>query len=296
MLIKSSPLNILHVCSSFKIGGKTTLIRSIVELNKYYDSNHDLLFILKTRANGIEESCRVHFLEYHWKDMFRHIKKIYQIIKDYEAIMIHSAHPVLALPLLFSRKQIYLFQHGMSVSSGSILKRMFKKLWFSLLPILIGAKTICSTEFAFEKAKKLGIFLSKKRNIIIPFGIKIENGVGRLRDIQKKEVINVGMANKLSTSKRIDLVLKSLNSYQGKYDIHLKIAGNGPESAYLKELAKNNMSENVRVEFLGEIRDMNSFYEEIDLFDLGRAAQFYALFPFILAGKSGDTLTKEQRK
>lgn len=190
----------------------------------------------------------------------------HQIVKDYEAIMIHSAHPILAAPLFFSKKQIYLFQHGMAVSSGSILKKTIKRIWYSLFPILFNARTICSTEFAFKKAKKLGIMLSRKRNIIIPFGININSSAGRLRDIRNKHVIIAGMANKLTSSKRIDLVLKSLDSYKGKHEIRLKIAGNGPELAYLKELVKNNKSEKVRVEFLGEVRDMNSFYDGIDLF------------------------------
>lgn len=270
-------INILHVCGRFKTGGIKTFVKSIIELNKTNNTVHDVLFIGEIDRNEIQYQCKVHYLNYRKRNFFSFFKNVKQICNQYNSIMIHSAHPIIIFPLLFFKKKIYLFQHGMTVSSGFILKRILKKIWFSLLPIVLNAKIICSTDFAFKKARKLGILLQRKRNIIVPFGVKIKIENSRLRDIREKEIITVGMANALVPAKRNDLVLKYFLSYNGIRKINLKIAGDGPELPHLKKLAEGIENKNVQIDFLGKIDDMNVFYNEIDVFIFPSKAESFGL-------------------
>ena len=110
----------------------------------------------------------------------------------------------------------------MTLSNGPKLKRMMKKIWYSLIPILINARIICSSEFAFNKARRQGILLQKKRCRIIPFGVRIDKKHLKRKAINKDTIV-VGMAGRLVSQKRHDLVLKSLFSISNKITLHIKI-------------------------------------------------------------------------
>lgn len=260
-------MNILHVCSIFQLGGIKTFVESIIALNETSETSHDLMVIFDDDKNEIQHKCKTYFLGYNRKNYISCIKKAAQIYKKYEAIMIHAAHPVIVFPLLLRRKKCFLFQHGMGLSSGSTLaRRIIEKIWYSLIPILLDAKMICSTEFAFNKAKNLGILLQKKRCKIIPFGVIISEQYKNRKNKNSKNAIKVGVAGRLASEKRFDLVLRSLLSYTGKTEIHLNVAGDGPELVYLKKIADDIRDVNVKVDFLGNVENMDVFYEQIDLF------------------------------
>ena len=104
---------------------------------------------------------------------------------------------------------MFLFQHGMSVSSGPKLKRAIKKMWYSLMPILLNARVICASEFAFDKARKLGVLLHRKRCEIIPFGIRMDGKHSKKRTMNRNLMV-VGMAGRLVYQKMHDFVIKSL--------------------------------------------------------------------------------------
>jgi glycosyltransferase involved in cell wall biosynthesis len=182
--------------------------------------------------------------------------------------MIHAAHPIVVFPLLWLKKKCFLFQHGMSVSHGALVTKIFKRFWFSLIPILLGANVVCSTEFAFQKTRRLGIFLQKKRCLIIPFGIQLNGHPLKSNTRKPNGAIRIGMAGRLASQKRQDWVLQSLLTYSGDTQIHLKIAGSGPLLNSLKDLGKKIESNNILVEFLGNLNndDMKAFYNKLDLF------------------------------
>lgn len=259
-------VKVLHICGNFRIGGITTFIKSIVGLNKQFTTIHDLLFVFDANENNLEHYCQVHNLNFKWKKFISYVKKANKILNYYNVILIHTAHPVIVLPLLFSNKKNYLFQHGMAVRRGFLVKKMLKKIWYSLLPIFLNAKIIYSSEFAVKKSRKLGILLQKRRNIIIPFGVKINSRERMLRNINNKHTVKIGMAGSLTIEKRNDVVLRSLASYSGRVEINIIIAGDGPELSDLKNIAKSIKSNRVKVNFIGSVDDMDIFYREIDFF------------------------------
>lgn len=254
----------LHVCNSFKSGGVKTFVESLIELNEMSGTSHDLMLIVGNGKNEILDKCKTYFLDYNRKNHISCIRKAAHIYRTYDAIMIHAAHPVIVFPLLFSRKKCFIFQHGMSVSSGPKLKRMMKKVWYSLIPILINARIICASEFAFNKARRLGILLQRKRCKIIPFGVRIDKKHLKRRAVNKDSIV-VGMAGRLVSQKRHDLVLRSLFSLSSRMKLHLKIAGEGPDLVYLKKLADDIGKANVKVDYLGAVKNMDEFYSELDL-------------------------------
>jgi len=264
----STTFRILHVCDRLKPGGVTTFINSILVLNKNHRTTHDLMLIFDHEQTSSPEGENIHCLRYNKKNKFSCIKHVLQIVQAYDAVMIHAAHPVVVFPLLCLEKKYFIFQHGMSVSSGFGLQRILKKIWYSVVPILLDAHVVCSTEFAFRKARRLGIFLQRKRCLIIPFGIKF-SGQSQKPTVRKSNgVIRIGMAGRLTPQKRQDWVLQSLLSYSGNTKIQLKIAGDGPSLNSLKELANKIESSKVTVEFLGNVKEecMEIFYDGLDLF------------------------------
>ncbi len=257
---------ILHVCGRLETGGIRTFVKSLIDLNNNSDTVHDLLILNDLSKEFSQFPCKVYCLSYKKNNFLLSLKRIVKIIIPYQSIFIHSAHPLVVLPLIFSRKKIFLFQHGMAVSHGPLMKRNLKKIWFSIVPFVLNAKVICSNKFAFEKIKKLGIILPGRKIITIPFGTKIEINQNRIRDISEKDSITIGMASVLVPDKRNDLVIKSLASYKGKLNIDLRIAGDGPDLTFLKRLAKTIMNDTVNIDFLGKVDDMDGFYQQLDLF------------------------------
>ncbi len=256
----------LHVCAGFETGGITSFVKSILELNPAYNTRHDLMVIFENVKEEIP-GTRVYCLDQFIHNAFKVFFKTREIIKNYSAIMLHKAHPVVVFPLLFKRNKIFLFQHGMAVDHGSMIKQWIKRIWYSLIPILLNARVICSTEFACRKTRKSGIRISNRRFVVIPFGIQLERRFrqGWHKRELKKEIF-VGSAGVLGKIKRFDLLIQSLINYKGSLKINLKIAGDGPERDSLFKLAARVTGKNVKIEFTGYIEDMIPFYDSLDLF------------------------------
>jgi glycosyltransferase involved in cell wall biosynthesis len=256
----------LHICGNFNTGGITSFVKAVLELNPSSATRHDLVVLFENQVNEIA-GTRIYCLGKFAANPFKTFFVFRKIIKNYQAIMLHKAHPVVVFPLLFIRKKIFIFQHGMAVSRGSVIKRRIKKIWYSLIPVLLKAKLVCSTVFAYGKSRKAGILISKRRLVVIPFGIKIKRRM-KQADNQKeaKDMIVVGSAGIMSKIKRFDLLIKSLINYTGKLNINLKIVGEGPEKESLLKLASGITNKKVTVELPGHIEDMIPFYDSLDLF------------------------------
>jgi len=255
----------LHICGSFKKGGIKTLVHSLIDLNKENKSSHDLLLLSDEKNIDIPAETRIFQLGSVRKNSFKIFFSTKKIFSEYDALMIHKALPVLFFPLVMYGKKKFIFQHGMTVSRGSYLKRLIKRIWYSLVPVLVGAKVICSTEFAFQKAKKNGIKLSRKRVDIVPFGIKLPEKIkNRHLDIRNNGLI-VGSLGIFSKIKRFDWIFKSLKNYSGKLKIKVILVGTGPEEEYLKYLAANIKSQNISIDFHGYLTQVDDFYDNIDI-------------------------------
>jgi glycosyltransferase involved in cell wall biosynthesis len=271
---------VLHVLGRWRPGGVTRLVESIVAGNAGSDTRHDVLVTLPPKDDdSIPEldSCALYRLDFTWRRIASSYRRIRRIMAGYDAIMIHAAHPVVVLALLFGHKHCLFFQHGMSVSRGGRMKRAVKRLWLSVAPRLVGARVVCSTRFALEKARGLGIRIREQDALIVPFGIESTRDSRPVETIRGETgVITVGMAGRLVPQKRLDLPLKALNGYSGRMKIRLLIAGEGPQKTKLERIVRTP-NPLIEIRFLGHVSDMVSFYDALDLFVLPSREESFGL-------------------
>lgn len=268
MKSRSSSRAVLHILGRWRPGGVTRLVKSIVGRNRASDTRHDILVTLPAKdEDSIPQidDCTVFRLDFSWPHAPSSLRRARRIMSSYDAVMIHAAHPVVVLPLLLDRLPSLFFQHGMSVSGGPRHKRAIKKLWLSMVPRLVGARVVCSTPFALEKAGALGIRIREREAVIVPFGVEPTRDVIPLKRAHRERgVITLGVAARLVAQKRLDLPLKALTQYSGSTRLRLLIAGEGPQRSELEGMAATRHPQ-VEIRFLGQISNMVSFYDSLDL-------------------------------
>ena len=257
-------MRLLHVCGNVRSGGIRSFVTWITDLNPGGKHVHDILLTFdgKGEIDGSRHSCTVHHLGYGERGFLNTMQRARRLYRSYDAVLFHSAHPVAVLPLLTKRRRVMLFQHGMAVSSGPQLKRILKCVWFTIIPIVLRASVVCSTDFASEKLRNLGIFVRSKQRVIVPFGVPVKRGAPSRG---QKDTLRVGLAANLLDWKRQHLVLDSLVGYDGTRKIKVAIAGQGPEELRLRKIADRIESRLVQVDFKGQVTNMDSFYRELDL-------------------------------
>lgn len=256
---------LLHVCGNVRGGGIRSFVVSVAGLNAGSDTVHDVLLIYddKGDVDGAAVGCTVHRLGYPGVGMGAAMRRFAALARAYDAVLIHAAHPVVVAPLLWRRMPCLLFQHGMAVSHGARPVRLLKRWWFAGIPVLLGARVVCSTAYAFDKMRALGIRISPDRVDVIPFGIPLER---HAPPPPVEGEIRIGMAGNLVSQKRMHLVLEGLRGWRGSQRLHLWVAGAGPERDRLEALAEAVRSDRVAVTFAGQVQDMKAFYDTLDLF------------------------------
>ena len=270
-------MNILHICGRWHLGGIRTIVSSIIELNQEGMSRHDLLLTLEPSSVKGPSNCKTYALDFRNRNLLSCFHETRNICRKYDAVMVHSAHPAVILALATLRRPCVIFQHGMSVSSGSLAKISLKKIWFSVIPILLNARVICSSEYALQKVKRLGIRFPRKHFVVIQFGVALPSTQNRPNNKVTGDGLTVGLAGRFVGQKRFHLVLKSLRSYRGGVPLLVKIAGDGPEKEYLQSLATEIGNGRVRIDFLGNVINMGSFYDSLDLLVLPSKAESFGL-------------------
>lgn len=256
---------VLHICGNVQSGGVASFVKSVVALNDASNARHDVLLLFGNKGDLNGPNWKTHYLYVERRALMACIRDAMDLVRGYDSIWIHAAHPAVILPLVLNRKHCLLFQHGMTVSSGTLSRRRLKRIWYSVLPWILNARVICSTPYALEKTRALGIHLSTKSVSVVPFGVQSMPGGVRSNRQHERAQIRIGMAGRLEPEKRHDLVIRSLSKYDGRSLIHLRLAGDGTQLAYLQDLARNVRSDKVSIEFLGHVRDMVAFYDEVDL-------------------------------
>ncbi|MDO8549622.1 MAG: hypothetical protein Q7S39_05665, partial [Ignavibacteria bacterium] len=151
----------LHVCGTFAPGGITSFVKSIMEQNSYYSTQHRTVLVSEKNAQTSEN---VEILVSRFNP-FKMLRFAARASKEYERIFIHSADYLITLSFILFKGNYFLFQHGMAVSYGHLIKKLLKKIWFTIIPVLLNAKIICSSEYAFNKTRSKGVHLSSSRKL-----------------------------------------------------------------------------------------------------------------------------------
>ena len=262
-------MRVLHVVNNLKIGGITRFVEGMVSLNDTSETHHDVLLGTSSPDSAVvppvvRDHGTVHFIDPRRGAFVKSLAAMQRLERSYDAFLIHTAFPAVVIALMLNRKPCLVFQHGMMPGRRSRLRRRLRTWWYSLLPVVLNAKVVCSTPEGYQKMSGMGVRVAESDVAIVPFGITLSPRRSAKAAPAYPGALAVGMAGRLVKQKRHELVIQSLAAYDGAMPVRLLIAGDGPLRDELEELAAP-AKENVTVTFLGDVRDMNGFYEQIDL-------------------------------
>ncbi|MCB9211462.1 MAG: glycosyltransferase family 4 protein [Ignavibacteriales bacterium] len=256
-------MRVLNIAGDLKTGGVSTIIKSLIMLNSEFENQYDLLLFNDYKTKEFE-NCKIWNLSGKLLTPIVTKNILSNISKQYDAFIIHAPEHKILPNLIFTGKKCLVFQHGMALSKNSLIKKIAKKILLNSLSLFKNVKIICSSEHAIKKMRSYGIWIPKSKIFIVNFGIDLSEV--KLLKTNKKNCVTIGTAGILSKIKRFDLLLEALLHYSNINNLVIKIAGEGPESSNLKILASKVNSKNVKIEFLGNVDDMHSFYSSLDLF------------------------------
>ena len=253
----------LHICHSLDFGGITTFVNSLVELNSQSQVKHKILIWNKSSKGE-------HIIDISDKEDKKEAFK--STIKEYDQLFVHSLKPFMISALNDRKKDVYLFQHGITFGNGirKITKRIF---YFSVINIF-GFKVICSSEFAKKKLLKNITIFNKNVLKIIPFGVNLNH---RTSVFSTSKTLNLGFAGRLVGQKRIHYIYEALQQLDCNCDVNFKIAGTGPLLKDLEQKALGLNDRNITSIFEGHVKDMSGFFSEIDVLILPSLGESYGL-------------------
>lgn len=135
---------------------------------------------------------------------------------------------------------------------------------------------------ATQVSKKLAQTFSYKESVVIKNGVDCQKFKPGSKSLSRQEMglpqekYMIGCAGRLQSVKGFDIAIKALSMLP--YNVHITIAGDGPERALLEALSKKLSVDN-RVHFLGRVDNMPRFYHCLDLFLLPSRQEGFPLSP-----------------
>ena len=253
---------VLHVCHSISFGGISTFVKSLVKMNSIFQKKHYIL-VWRESYNGD------YIIDISNKKNMR--KAFRDLIKEYDTIFIHSLSPFMLYSLYKNKKKVFLFQHGVTFGKG--IKKLIKIVYYNFTINFLNIKIICSSIYAEKKLCK-NIFSIRKNVTIVQFGVSDK----RLPNINETtNVFRVGYVGRLVSQKRVHRIFESFLKLNSDINIEIFIAGDGPEKEKLISLSKKLDTNKVKTKFLGNIKNMSTFYDGIDLFILPSIGESFGL-------------------
>ncbi len=282
-------MKVLHVISGGDTGGaKTHVLTVLNELKKDIDISLMCVMSSKFTEEAIELGINTKIFEQSNRFSIKSIKhmKEYVMQNDFDIIHCHGARAnyIATILKLYGVKKPFLT----TVHSDYLLDfsdNAYKKLIFTNINIfaLKRFKNFCAITENFKEMLKArgfenkkiytiynGIDVNKKREFVSK-----EEFLARY-NVPNNDYLYVGLCARLNSVKGIDVFLKAANELKNEKIIFL-IAGSGEErDKYLAYKDKNKL-ENVYL--LGQISDINSFYNAVDINTLTSLSES---FPYAL--------------
>ncbi len=282
-------MKVLHVISGGDTGGaKTHVLTVLQELKNDIDISLMCVMRSKFTEEAIDIGIDTKIFEQSNRFSLKSIKQMKEYVaqNDFDIIHCHGARAnyIATILKLFGVKKPFLT----TVHSDYLLDfsdNIYKKLIFTNINIfaLKRFKNFCAITENFKDMLKSrgfenkniytiynGIDVNKKREYVSKDEFLARYGV------PNNDYIYVGLCARLNSVKGIDVFLKATNELKNEKIIFL-IAGSGEErDKYLAYKEKNNLE---NVYFLGQVSDINSFYNAIDINTLTSLSES---FPYAL--------------
>lgn len=263
----SSKKKNLHVLHSLEKGGITSFVEELVRLNPSTNTSHHILVWQKEPHQDYKYDS-IDISKFSNKK-----QKFKQLIKAYDKIFVHSLMPFMLLALYRRKKNVYLFQHGISFGKGT--KKYFKQLYYTFVINVFGFKVICSSSFAKQKLLRKVAILDKSLIVIIPFGIDINQ-----KDFNKQDndgVLRIGFAGRLVEQKRVSKIIGALKYIEDNIKVEFHIAGDGPQLSKIQLKSKEFANTKIAFVFYGFLKNIDEFYSQIDVFILPSVGESFGL-------------------
>jgi len=258
----------LHILFS-GLGGSSSVVFSLLNENKNnFLIKQDVFFtgsyLSKDYIRKVKESKNKYFFiktkkSYPWLSWFDVFLKLCKEKPD--LIFLHNFQfiPCLFYKIFFKTKIIYV-NHQASNS------RVSASLFVFLCSLLFFEHNICvSARITNQLKKKFSTFKSKIT--FIPNSVNT-NFFKLDKKIKSNNYFRIGMASRLDTGKKHELIIKALNNNNLKsFNIILTLAGEGANLVKLKKLVKSENLQN-RVKFVGFLdeRKLKLWYKSLNLY------------------------------
>lgn len=263
----SGKKKILHVLHSLEKGGITSFVEELVKLNASTNTMHHILVWQKEPHKDYE---------FNFIDISKVSNKKQQFklsIKAYDKIFVHSLMPFMVLSLYQRKKDVYLFQHGITFGSGTTV--LIKKIYYFCIINVLRFKVISSSNFAEQKLLDKVKVMDKSLLQIIGFGIDVVNK--SKSHCFSDTCLNIGFAGRLVDQKKVTRVFDAFKHLEKDVIVKFHIAGDGPLLKHLQKLSEIYSSTNILIIFHGLVTDMDLFYSKLDLFILPSVKESFGL-------------------
>ncbi len=131
---------------------------------------------------------------------------------------------------------------------------------FTRMALRKATRIVTVSKYLERLARKLGA--SKKKTQTIHLGVD----TNRFKPGKARKELTIGTLGRLVPQKNIEDLLRAMHFLQKRYDIMLRIGGDGPSRGYLETLASKLGLESV--EFTGIVKNPVAFHQSLDLFVL----------------------------
>ena len=226
-------------------------IHSVISVGPKLSENF-LITKKKLKKNYFFVKTKKHFSVLFFINIFFNLLKFKPQI-----IVLHNYQilPCILSKLFLNNKIIYVDHTPEKLKSNKdrFLCRFFHLLIDSFVVLNDTNYTILSKDYKIDKSKI----------------IKIPNGINLFKSHKSKKnnIINIGMAGRLNSTKHFDILIKSVQSLLDKnIKIRCILAGDGEEKQELKKLILNKYKKNFTFSGNLDQKKLNSWFKKIDLY------------------------------
>lgn len=207
------------------------------------------------------------------------VNTLVKVFKNIEPDVVHTHH---IGPLLYAGYAARLANVPIRIHTEHDVWHLDNKKHRRLQRLLLKMASPTLVADATQVSKKLAQTFSYKDSVVIKNGVDCKKFKPGSKSLSRQEfelpqeLFIIGCAGRLQSIKGFDLAIKALALLP--VDVHLAIAGDGPEREVLENLTQK-LELNSRVSFLGRVDNMPRFYQCLDLFLLPSRKEGFPLSP-----------------
>lgn len=273
---------VLHIIWNANFGGIEKLVFELAEEQNKTNNFEACVMIAKAEGEFLDKfqngSFDCHFLNLKggFSLNLNSFSKALRVFSEYQILHLHFFNPLIALAMLFSKKQIVYTEHG-NFGFGRKKKRSDNLMFFLKKRFLHRSDIALTFNSQFTKtyAEKAFGITKKAKSTLIYNGINLSSANESIKaksDQKKLQLLKekladqfvVGTSSRFVGFKRIDRLISAFGKTAILENSILLLVGDGVLMPQLKKLVKELNLED-RVIFTGFVEDVQSYQELFDI-------------------------------